>query len=480
MPCGVGQIPGIGPCTTRNRAPGQHASGLAFGALLLGASTLAVVLPAPASTQSCGVASLFDLCLLVGQDLDDEVRRQIVERYPGDESSMLEIIEAAEQIGLSLVGVRATLDELASEVRGPKIAHLRDPDHFVVIERISAEWVQVLSQRTAGVMPRKDVERRYTEHAAILRHEAEEGGPRVVAEEFHYDFGIVGVGQRVEHAFRLANTGDQDLIVRPAASSCGSAPEVSLDRSVIAPGASAHARVKLTVVHGGSLMRSIKLLTNDLWRPVVFLTVHGKAPHDLTIRPERLHLAGGKNAVPSRSVFVSGPADMDVTEVVSERGCFDIRIGEPRVSELGSKTWAVKLTFNIQNFVGKIQDELRLHTTHPDRPLVTIPVTGSTRGDVQVLPTSIFIGFAPLGSTVEEEASIACAVCKDFSVRGATADDTRIRVGPVERHNAGWLVPVAIDTSTPGVVEGNVVISTDVPGEERLEVPVYAHILAQE
>jgi len=231
MPCGVGQIPGIGPCTTRNRGPGQHASGLAFGALLLGASTLAVVLPAPASTQSCGVASLLDLCLLVGQDLDDEVRRLIVERYPGDESSMLEIIEAAEQIGLSLVGVRASLDELASEVRGPKIAHLRDPDHFVVIERISAEWVQVISGGTAGVMPREDVERRYTEHAAILRHELEEGGPRVAAEEFHYDFGIVGVGQPVEHAFRLANTGDRDLIVRPAASSCGTAPGC-LDKTI--------------------------------------------------------------------------------------------------------------------------------------------------------------------------------------------------------------------------------------------------------
>jgi hypothetical protein len=58
-----------------------------------------------ALAQSCGVASLFDLSELAGRELNNGQRRELVQSYPADESSMLDIKRAAEKLELPLVDV---------------------------------------------------------------------------------------------------------------------------------------------------------------------------------------------------------------------------------------------------------------------------------------------------------------------------------------------------------------------------------------
>jgi len=57
---------------------------------------------------------------LLGQELSNEQREQIVEAYPSDEASMLDIKQAAEGLGIELVGVKAAFDELVSQTPGLK------------------------------------------------------------------------------------------------------------------------------------------------------------------------------------------------------------------------------------------------------------------------------------------------------------------------------------------------------------------------
>lgn len=90
-----------------------------------------------AAAESCGVASLFDMCVLSGRALSQAQRQRMVDAYPAEEASMLDIRQAAETLRLPLVGVRATLEELG-HVSGPKIIHVTDPAHFLVAARISS------------------------------------------------------------------------------------------------------------------------------------------------------------------------------------------------------------------------------------------------------------------------------------------------------------------------------------------------------
>lgn len=179
-----------------------------------------LLVPAAAQPESCGIVSLFRLCELTGQELSQEQQEQIVAAYPAEQCSMLEMKQAAESVGITLVGVKATLEEL-QEVCGPKILHLKDPEHFLVIARFSPEWVHLVARGGVAVLTREEVEKRYTGQALILEQEESLAGPRLELDSFHYSFGIAGVGQEVEHAFRVTNAGNEDLAITLQAKGCG-------------------------------------------------------------------------------------------------------------------------------------------------------------------------------------------------------------------------------------------------------------------
>jgi hypothetical protein len=377
--------------------------------------------------------------------------------------------------------VGATFEELTTDVPGPKIIHLADPAHFLVVARASDEWVQLLDGGRVVVVPRAEIEQRYSGHALILdQAQFPDGGPRLEAPEFHYTFGIAGVGQEVEHAFTVRNVGDQELVVRPQEKGCCGAPEVTISRQSLPPGESAEVTVAFTIGYSGSVMKSAELLTTDPTQPVVFLTVHGQVPHDLRAYPDRIYLSGDKGAVGGRTVTISGPAEMDLTEVKTERGLFDLDLSEPSVSEDGKKTWTLQLTFRPESFVGEIADQLSITTTHAERPLITIPIAGRIRGDLSVGPPSVFLGFVTPGAQAQQTVTIASRSFTRFAVRAAVSADPKIAVGEPSEADGVWRIPVSVATSESGVIDGRITVTTDVPGEETLEIPVYAHIIAQE
>jgi hypothetical protein len=180
---------------------------------------------------------MFDLCVLLGQEFTRERRQHLLQAHPHEETSMLDIRQAAEGLGIELVGVTAAFDELVSEVPGPKIIHLNNPAHLLVMARASPEWVQLLDGGAVVVAPRAEIEKRYSGHALIPEQEENGGGPRLELPEFHYSLGIAGVGQRVEHAFRVTNSGDQDLAITLQAKGCG-APDATIGKETLAPGES--------------------------------------------------------------------------------------------------------------------------------------------------------------------------------------------------------------------------------------------------
>ncbi|MCD6360695.1 MAG: hypothetical protein J7M38_07465 [Armatimonadetes bacterium] len=259
---------------------------------------------------------------------------------------------------------------------------------------------------------------------------------------------------------------------------CCGAPKVTIPTDTLAPGETAQVTVSFTIGYSGSVMKSARLLTTDPTQPVVYLTVHGKVPHDLRVYPDRIYLGGEKDAVPTRTVTISGPAEMDLTEVATERGLFDLTLSEPQVSEDEKKTWTLELAFKPEGFVGEIADHLSIKTTHAERPLVTIPITGRIRGDLRLTPPSVFFGFLKPGAQAQQTATIASRSFTPFTVTSATSDAAKITAGAPENKDGVWSIPVSVDTSAEGVVEGALTVTCDVPGEETLTIPVYAHVIA--
>ena len=444
-----------------------------------GLSLLVVATASPALPDSCGVASLFDLAGLLGLDIDAAKREAAARHYNAPEVSMFDIQQAAADIGLRLVPMEATLGELETQFRGPKIAHLGDPPHFTVIAAMSAAYVQFIDDGMIGVLPRTEFERRYSGHALVLADTPPGDGGRLAIEEFHHVFGVSGVGQTVEHTFTLRNAGNRALTVESdSCNSCG-APEVSVGEELLPPGKSTAVTVRFTNPFPGNVMRSAKLRTNDPRAAVVYLTLQGKVPHDVQVRPARLYVSRPKNAVSPLTVTVSGPADMNLKEASCERGQFEVRIQAPALDANDMRTWQVQLALRARDFVGRIDDQLAIRTTHPDRPLITVPITGEVRGDLDLRPGQVFFGFVKVGDKAEQTVTIASRSRATFAVKSATLEGVGLRVtGPVRPGNGTWKVTVALGAERPGVIDAKLVLTTDVPGEGTLEVPVYAHVVA--
>jgi len=392
-------------------------------------------------------------------------------------TSLLDAAQSLEAWGIAVTAVRATLSELLEDCAGPKIIHLKAPPHFTVLSRGRSGLVQILEDASIIVASAEEIHKRYSGHALILdQSQFPEGGPRLDLPEFHYPFGIAGVGQKVEHAFEFRNAGDEDLTISPQASGCGG-PAVSVDNETIAPGESTHVTVSFTIGYSGEVMKSAKLLTTDPTQPVVFLTLHGKVPHDLRTYPDRMHIADDKGGFPARSVTITGPAELDITEVDTERGMLLTQLGEPTVDEDEKKSWTLTVSLKDESFVGEIADTIGIKTTHPERPLITIPVTGVIRGDVRIDPPTVFFGFVKPGAEAKQEVFIQSRSGAEFTVTGVACKTAGVTVGaPQQRQDGAWVIPVSLDADRRGPVETPITVTTDVPGEETLTIPVYAHV----
>ena len=393
-------------------------------------------------------------------------------------TSMLDVITLAQERGLTLRGVKGVLADVLATAWGPWVAHLDEPNHFLLVLRASPQWIQVLDRGQLRVLERARLEERYSGHALILdQAQFGDGRPCLQVLEFHHEFQVAGVGQTVRHTFTVRNCGAADIQLSGQRSSCCGGVSVSIPTETLRAGDSTEVAVEFTVTRSGEVMKSAKLLTTDPTQPVVFLTLHGKVPHDLRAHPDRMHIADDKGACPTRSVTITGPPEMEITEVNTERGLLLTQLGEPTVDEDEKKLWTLTVSLKDESFVGEIADTINIKTTHRERPLITIPVTGIIRGDVRIDPPSVFFGFVKPGAEAKQEVVIQSRSGAEFTVTRAECKTAGVTVGaPRQRQDGAWVISVSVRTAKAGVVDAAITVTTGVKGEETLTIPVYAHV----
>ena len=106
---------------------------MAFAQRYVAVALALICLATTGLAETCGVASLFDVCQLAGRDLSKEQRQEMVEAYPAEESSMLDIKQAAEKLedrvyageAEQVAGEVAGLIETARRLHAEAIAYVR-------------------------------------------------------------------------------------------------------------------------------------------------------------------------------------------------------------------------------------------------------------------------------------------------------------------------------------------------------------------
>jgi hypothetical protein len=430
----------------------------------------------PARAQNCGVSSLVDLAALTGREVPPAQLQQLLQALPDPEADMLQIQQAARLLGLNLQGVLAPAAALGVELSGPAIVHLRGPDHFVALARASAQWVQLVEGERRWVEPAALFAERYTGHALVLDSPTPAEGARLECPEFEHEFAVTGLGETVAHAFRMRNVGAGDLQLRVKECPGWDRPEATVGQTVLAPGEATTVSVRQMIRKSGALMDTVTLLTNDPAAPVVHLTIHGSVPHNLTIRPESLSVVLTRNSPASRLLRLTGPADTAVTGAASVEGGFTAEVAPADTHGDGARAWNVRLVFSAALPAGTLVDELRIETTHAARPVVTVPVAIEVQPQIRRIPSRLFYGFAEPGRAIRRTLTLYSFDGRAFGITGATANAPEATAEFVQLADDRWEVEVTLTPTEPGIVETIVAIATDLPGEERIEVPVYADV----
>jgi hypothetical protein len=307
---------------------------------------------------------------------------------------------------------------------------------------------------------------------------AGEGRPRLVIDEPVHDFGAVEQGERVEHTFRLGNRGDADLRVEHVKSSCGCTVAVA-PATDISPGEVGQVSVSLETVRvAGRTTKTVTVYTNDPETPVAGLTLTGQVLTDLAISPNPVYLGRLHRGEPGGREVLITPGRAGTSYVVTgvEHSNPALRATlEPRSDGPGQR---LLIEVDPGAPLGRLSEQLRLRTTSPRTPEMTLGVLGSVEGDVSVLPPQVTFGITRADESPERELVIRSRGARPLAVTKVSVPEDIVTYRlEATREGVEYQLTLRLRHGLPpGKVEGAIEILTDHPDEDRLVVPLYAII----
>jgi hypothetical protein len=170
------------------------------------------------------------------------------------------------------------------------------------------------------------------------------------------------------------------------------------------------------------------------------------------------------------------PDTAELVGATSRDESFAVAVSPAAALQEGQRAWDITVTVPPNLPIGRTEDELWIETTHAARPLVTVPVMIEVEPQIRRSPSRLFFGFVQPGKTVLRALTLRSFDGRAFSVTGVTANEAGITAEAKRVGEGEWKVEVALARAEPGVVDTTLVVSTDLPGEERIEVPLYADV----
>jgi hypothetical protein len=317
-----------------------------------------------------------------------------------------------------------------------------------------------------------------------------QAGPRpkaVIEGELTWEFGEMGQQETGRRTWKLSNEGDADLQVWKGTSTCMcTVAKLSKDgdKLILKPGESTDIEIEFqTNQTVGDFHKGANIETNDPENPTFPLFVHGKINPPVIVLPGEtidLHTIDGDD--PKTGVFFAlyspDRPETRITEVVNSRPEFLKTEVEPMTeSELATAQikagWKVNVDVKPGFPLGQMREEIVVHTDHPHRPEFKLMVVGVVSGPVSVSPERVRMVSVKSrdGGGAEILLNVRGGQEASFDVaRKPEKLDVAIEPTDVKgRYRARITVP----KGTPaGLVDGDVVLKTDLPNAGELKIPV--------
>jgi hypothetical protein len=456
-----------------------------LGARLLPSSS------AQSAQPSCGITSSLALATIYEREVLTETITELLKDYPEQTVSLFDVTNIAARLGFKTKAVKIGFDELVVSHK-PAILHLKDPDHFVLMLDGSAQHVRLLEYANGivAVVSRTELEKRF-DGIALLPEVDSLGAPQVQFEATDFEFGIAGIGQKIEHDYQFSNRGSKPLKIEIGHTSCGctvaffqktddtTVQSGSSKELVLPPGSVSKVKLSFTAQTIGNVQQMVTVRTNDPVRPLIYLTIRGTSPRDVQVSPQAVSIDVQKQAGLRKTLQVTGSSAMDVTRV----DCDDptLQITQKLVStDADTKVWQILITRDQPLTVGRSKATISIGTTHPSRPLITVPVAIQVQGDLQVIPSQAYFGFVSQRTKQQIKLIVQSSNQLPFALTGASLEGVAPGAIEIESTNQKLAlkqeIVLTLNLQQADSVDGLLKVNTDVPGEETLTIPITAMV----
>ena len=459
-PIAIGSQPALAECTDCGRGPGD---------------------------RLCGAKSLLEVCGRLGVSADlDELTKLTETDAVG--TSMAGLQKAAQQKGLSAVGLKISVSDLA-RCSAPAICYLWG-NHFVVAQA-GPDGLRVVdpSAREADrEMPLDSFLAGYSGFALLVSDGSvrlpplDAAVPDLRFAAYSHDLGVLYEGSKVERTLSLRNVGTEDLVISQVRPSC-TCLQAELLKTTAAPGDGGGIILTFdTAGLRGAQQYAVYVHSNDPVSPIVQVRVSASIkPTKLLVSTRRVEFGDvDANLGAMREIYIKDPGDgsLEVEEVVSDSPVLHASFVATGRGQGEERIFPVLLTLRPDLPLGAFEASITIVSNHPKEPSLRIPVFARVKGDIEVSREALFLGLVKRGEGASGTLSLRARTGAGFGVDSVRTSSDFITADLSSGDpRMDYVVTVGLsETAPPGPVRGEVVIRTDSPRQPRIVVPVGAFV----
>jgi hypothetical protein len=308
--------------------------------------------------------------------------------------------------------------------------------------------------------------------------------------ETAHDFGRVLDTCSLTHRFAFKNTGSAPLRIASVKASCG-CTTTELTQKELLPGEEASICVTFNPKgRKGKEQNHVLVQSNDPVKSSIELEITGEVIPTIEVQPPFLHLGPlPPDRRTTATVTVTGRTEsFAVTSVSVDSRYLTARVVRTENPHSGEKILhkaTVEIGLEPCAPVGPLRGHLLVHTLGGADPVADVPFFAHILGDIEATPKHLFIPTHEPGKPYECEVSLATRSGRGFKIKAVNLDQSPhanliLEVKTIV-NGAAAKRRIRLSGVTPrqeGVLRAALQITTDVPGEEHITIPLHAFISA--
>ncbi|MFO7976454.1 MAG: DUF1573 domain-containing protein [Candidatus Hydrogenedentota bacterium] len=298
-------------------------------------------------------------------------------------------------------------------------------------------------------------------------------GP-LVCDQPVYDFGERDNLVKVRHTFHLRNAGDDPVTIERIITTCG-CTAAKLDQKTLAPGETVPLKVEASLRgRAGRFEKHIYVLTKGHTQNKMRFTIKGKAVQRIQVEPPVVSLNHAAMDVPVENTTVvqsiEESAKFNITDIGTDSKYLELDF---ETSEDGMEH-RLRVRTKPPLPKGVHQAKVQVFTDNPEFPCLNIPVALRVLDKIEIVPKEVVVydKGSGLDTTALRFLNVVPGSVQEFTVTGVEVPVESIQPEIIKRDENRYLVKlmkVPVDKALEGK---EVVILTDIPGKERVPVPI--------